>query len=850
MPVGVEPVAVAAHSDSEVWVVNHLSPNSVSVVKIDDDANGGVVRTLLVGDEPRDVVFAGRNHDRAFITTAHRGQNIPFDPQLTTPGVGRADVWIFDAKNLGSTLGGDPLTIVNLFSDTPRALAVTPDGHHVYAAGFHSGNRTTSISLDAFQPGGAGPPPGAAHQRRRRAGARLDHHRQVRRPALGRRGGARLGRQDRVQPARQGRLRHRRPGQPACRGGRGGEHVCRRGHHPLRHGGQPRVRARLRVQHRRPQRRQSFEGPGIFAGHSASIRGHFAENHITILDPSGTVTPRHLNKHINYGSCCAPIPNAENAKSLALPTGLAVSDDGQTLYVAAMGSSKIGFFKTATLENDTFVPSTANQITVTGGGPTGLVLDTAGHRLYALTRFDDSISIIDTKQHAEVGHVAMHNPEPPTVTTGRRFLYDASFSSAHGDSACATCHVFGDDDSLAWNLGNPDGTVLNDPGPFATPLFGLPTSFHPMKGPMITQSLRGLENGGPMHWRGDRTGGNDAPTAQPDSGSFDERGRRSRSSRRGSPICWAGRARSPRPTWTPSRTTSSQLRYPPNPIRNLDNSLTPRSAGGARLLRERSPVRRRVLHLHHVPHALDPQGNPGTDAPQASSAPAASRRSTPSRSSSQGPQLRNLYQKVGMFGMAPNSFFISDPFVFTGDQVRGFGFVHDGSLDTVHRFHGSAGFSALASPSGFPLDAQGSEMRSRIEAYIMAFRLEPRARRRAAGDAHHRQPRRRRGRIAPCSRRAQPRASAISSPRAGSARSSWASSTSATATSSPIARMPPPIDEAWLRTIGTIGGRALTFTCVPPGEGVRVALDRDQDGYFDGDEHDAGSDPCDKHSHP
>ena len=29
-----------------------------------------------------------------------------------------------------------------------------------------------------------------------------------------------------------------------------------------------------------------------------------------------------------------------------------------------------------------------------------------------------------------------------------------------------------------------------------------------MKGPMTTQSMRGLTNHGPMHWRGDRTGAN------------------------------------------------------------------------------------------------------------------------------------------------------------------------------------------------------------------------------------------------------------------------------------------------------------------------------------------------------
>src|SRR5262245_35456380 len=123
--VGLEPVAVAARSDDEVWVVNHLS-DSVSVVELDGGGHSGrVVRTLLVGDEPRDLVFGGTARNRAFITTAHRGQNVPYDPQLTTPGVGRADVWVFDADYLGGTLAGTPLTIVNLFSDTPRALAVS-----------------------------------------------------------------------------------------------------------------------------------------------------------------------------------------------------------------------------------------------------------------------------------------------------------------------------------------------------------------------------------------------------------------------------------------------------------------------------------------------------------------------------------------------------------------------------------------------------------------------------------------------------------------------------------------------------------------------------------------------------
>src|SRR5262249_3127126 len=55
-----------------------------------------------------------------------------------------------------------------------------------------------------------------------------------------------------------------------------------------------------------------FEGPGTFAGHS--VRGHLHENRITVLTPGGggaSVAPRHLNKHIDFAHCCAPIPNPE-----------------------------------------------------------------------------------------------------------------------------------------------------------------------------------------------------------------------------------------------------------------------------------------------------------------------------------------------------------------------------------------------------------------------------------------------------------------------------------------------------------------------------------------------------------
>jgi len=93
VPVGMEPVAVAARNDDEVWVVNHLS-DSVSIVSLATDPPR-VVRTLVVGDEPRDIVFGGPGGKRAFITTAHRGQGSPLPLQAFDSGVGRAAVWVF-----------------------------------------------------------------------------------------------------------------------------------------------------------------------------------------------------------------------------------------------------------------------------------------------------------------------------------------------------------------------------------------------------------------------------------------------------------------------------------------------------------------------------------------------------------------------------------------------------------------------------------------------------------------------------------------------------------------------------------------------------------------------------------
>src|SRR5262249_36438560 len=158
------------------------------------------------------------------------------------------------------------------------------------------------------------------------------------------------------------------------------------------------------------------------------------------------------------------------------------------------------------------------------GGRGGRPPDKPPARLYVMNRFTHDISIVSNASNpstaAETAVVPLpFDPEPAAVRDGRPFLYDARDTSGHGDSACASCHIFGDFDSPAWDLSDPFGAVLPNNNPFrVTPSLNVsgggpgvgiacPTcTFHPMKGPMTTQTLRGMGASGPMHWRGDRTG--------------------------------------------------------------------------------------------------------------------------------------------------------------------------------------------------------------------------------------------------------------------------------------------------------------------------------------------------------
>ncbi|HEX8107256.1 MAG TPA: hypothetical protein VF516_05975, partial [Kofleriaceae bacterium] len=747
VPVGLEPVAVAARSNTEVWVVNHLS-DSVSVVTLSGTPH--VTRTLLVGDEPRDIVFAG-TASRAFITTAHRGQQRTDpsiasvsgagDPQLTTPSVPRADVWVFDPANLGNTLGGTPVKIMSFFTDTPRALAVSPDHNTVYVAGFHSGNQTSIVNEDfictGFNPttpctnsdgttspgGNLGPKTDASGEQAPEvamivkfnnttghwvdpAGRVWDH---TFRFSLPDRDVFSVNANTLSQTAAFSHV---------------GTTLFNMVTNP--------VSGELYVSNTESQNLTRFEGPGIFG--KSTVQGHLAEVRVTVIS-GGSVTPIHLNKHIDYTKLAGQPgfdPTAA-ASSLSTPTEMVVSSDGKTLFLAAFGSSKIGVFDTTALRNNTFDPRqiSASYIPVSGGGPSGLVLDEANHRIFVATRFDNSIKVIDTLSKAQIQSVSMPNPEPASVVQGRPMLYDATHNSGNGEAACASCHTFGDLDDLAWDLGNPDDVVKSNPitinlgsqliinlNPFGfrgqfngTGQVGV---FHPMKGPMPTQTLRGLVNAGAMHWRGDRANGQFGTNATDASLNFNN-----------FIVAFTGligAAQQPS-TADMQRFTNFQLQVtePPNPVRALDNSLNAAQQAGANFFGgTRAADGVNLGFSIGMPTSFTCNGCHELDAAEGEFG-------TSKNASFEGitsqtfkiPHLRNMYTKVGMFGNAAVPGFDAADSGQVGDQIRGFGFTNEGASPTIFHFVTAKVFHPQIN-SGFPL-INPDTTRRQVEQFLLAF---------------------------------------------------------------------------------------------------------------------------------
>ena len=232
--------------------------------------------------------------------------------------------------------------------------------------------------------------------------------------------------------------------------------------------------------------------------HEPALRGNFMRHEVVRCAPlTANFNPPivdHFDLHASISDFNdASTPNdAAMAGSLAHPSDIVCHPLEPLAYVAAMGTGRVGVIDRHT--------GMVLRVHESGRGTCSLTLDPVKRRLYAYNRTDFSITSFDLSDPLAFPMIEhrMVAPEPLKVKRGRDFFLSTRHSN-NFSSSCVMCHLDGDFDGLAWDLGNPEAFDMM-PGPNGVP--GLPN--HPVKGPMVTQSLKGLKNHEPFHWRGDK----------------------------------------------------------------------------------------------------------------------------------------------------------------------------------------------------------------------------------------------------------------------------------------------------------------------------------------------------------
>ena len=230
-----------------------------------------------------------------------------------------------------------------------------------------------------------------------------------------------------------------------------------------------------------------------------NLNGIFQESRLARIGGS-SITLQDLNPQAGPPKIGAQ----EKAGSLAQPMALLTDREGA--WLAAFGSDRVARVSNsgeilARVELRTTAPEMVR-------GPRGLARNPASGLIVVLNKLSSTLSVIHPDSAVVLGEIplASHQPIPADQLRGRGRFYDARISG-NGTVSCGSCHFDADIDGVAWDLGDPGGNMLTVTG--YSPAIGQPGPvdriLHPMKGPMVTQSLRGLAGSGPFHWRGDKT---------------------------------------------------------------------------------------------------------------------------------------------------------------------------------------------------------------------------------------------------------------------------------------------------------------------------------------------------------
>ncbi len=556
IPVGTEPVSVRARNNDEIWVVNEVS-DSISVVSL---TRGAVIDTLRASDEPADVLFFD---GKAYVSCARSNSVKVFD--LST----RAEITTIELQGL-----------------YPRALAASADGTRIYVAFLHSGNRTTVLTPDQAPPQPAPTNPAL--------------------PAAPDTGLIVSASDPRVPfTVLDNDIAEINPSTNVVT-----RYFSNVGTNLFDIAVQPGT-GDIWVPNTEAHNTVRFE---------PVLRGHVVDNRVTkVVISSASSWPYDLNPGINYN--ILPNPDAQ-ATALAQPTSALFSSDGGSLWVAAFGSDRIAKVGTdgAVLERvdvRTPPPDGSANGSRKMRGPRGLVWNNTGKWLYVLNKISNTVSVVDAEERKVLAETAVggYDPMPNNIKQGRGFLFDARLSG-NGTVSCASCHLDADLDGIAWDLGDPGGDMVTMMGTNAAAHQTTPIArnIHPMKGPLTTQTLRGMQSGAPFHWRGDR------PTLQSFNPTFDK---------------LMGGSQLPAADINAMASYLLTLRNHPNPNRNLNNTLPGTFEGG------NPSIGKAIFDDHIKSHCITCHAGP-----QGSNNNLDDFRLTDSRDQVKTPPMRTVYQRI------------------------------------------------------------------------------------------------------------------------------------------------------------------------------------------------------------
>jgi YVTN family beta-propeller protein len=233
-----------------------------------------------------------------------------------------------------------------------------------------------------------------------------------------------------------------------------------------------------------------------FKGQANYVAGQVVSNRIAVVDLNGGTPVIHDLEALTPSD-----------QRLAQPSHVGFDASGSRAYVSGYGTDLIGVFDVLPGGGLSWVGSISLPSELEypqGAGPRQVLIDPSGTWLFSFNRIDNALTRVALADLPASGPFTFTADKPASLGLNTmsdeeqegRFLFSNARFSKSMTSSCGSCHIDGHTDGLAWDLSaflDPEGTPSNQ--------LAYPFDF---KGPMVTQSVRRLQETGPYHWRGER----------------------------------------------------------------------------------------------------------------------------------------------------------------------------------------------------------------------------------------------------------------------------------------------------------------------------------------------------------